>query len=101
MKAANAYPPLTARHKAVFAGAALLVVLVGFAFAIARMRLIGWLLGHCNSLRSACSLALTLINYWWVAFIAVVLVITLAAHLLTKSRIPLRGESDAKGRNMT
>jgi hypothetical protein len=81
------YPPLTARHKRVFAVAAVLAVAYASGLALARLALIRWWLGNCKLASTACTWADLAFTWWWAALIAGILALAFVAHRLTADRL--------------
>jgi H+/Cl- antiporter ClcA len=78
---------MTARHKRVFAFAAVVAIGVAGGIAFARLQLIRWWLAHCTQDAPGCSLAENAFEWWWVLLLAALGAIALAAHWMTRDRL--------------
>ena len=84
------YPPLTLRHKRIFAVAAVVAVAITAGLALWRLSLIRWWLGHCGKQSEACTWAEFGYEWGWgVALLAGLGIIALVAHRLTADRLLL------------
>ena len=85
--AATNYPPLTRRHKVVFACAGMLGLCLGVGIALGRLALIRWWLGHCPTATTTCRSAEFAFDWWWVPLVGVLLAVAYGAHRLTRDRL--------------
>ena len=81
------YPPLTSRHKRIFALAAFAALAVVATVAWGRMAVIQWWLVNCTNPSSQCDTAKFAFEWWWVAMILPVFAIALLAHWMTRDRL--------------
>ena len=87
MAEGRTYPPMTARHKRVFALASVAAIAAVAAIALVRLQLIRWWIARCSPGVPGCEAAELAFEWWWVAMFCVVGTIAAAAHWITRDRL--------------